>query len=592
MRVAVTQFATSPSIEENISNCLKIIVKTASCKPDIIVLPEFFYRTDEPSHQENSVKINVKQCEFLEQLGQLALKHQCYIFMSFKEQNIRDKLADSTLGIISPQGKLLSTKHGKQGADKLGVEQPLSTVFGQLGFLSAKDTLTFNASRQLAKAGAQLICNSIATPYFDQSAYHDPTRALENNLFMATANSLAYQCSPGNDLAVNELVNERCNNESSNNDSANNVLNACGQSRIISPQGEILASLNDNKAGFVYADIDLTPQTHNLDAIQNDTVHQKIGVSQLVGLIHKTRPDGTTYNAQVRSEPLSNLQVANHQITEHVHSNPPKKLPPTVNVAIFATYKVNEQAIDDVCHYIENNLTDIIQLPELFFVDDKSTMANTSVRSDISLLSQLCIKKISQVLRPYQYVCTSLVIEGKHQAVLIGNNGLIASQSQLHPCNRYAWTECGKHLTTISLQLEQGTIKLAMLTADDATFPETIFSSVVQGIQLLLLPGDIQEAGDVAYSLKSRAAEFNVCIIAASKEKNFTLEQPKKQTIYSKNKQKTQKSTGLIANVKFQTGALPHWQVRENEDFYSQPSIKWQFGKITKAIIHPIFAGQ
>ncbi len=618
MRVAVTQFATSPSTEENISNCLKITVKTASCKPDIIVLPEFFYRTDESSHQETSTKINVKRCKFLAQLGQLALKHQCYIFMSLKEQNERDKLAgntlsgkasdsndeafhqhktvsptiDSSLCIITPQGKLLSKKNGKQGADKVGVEQPLNTVFGQLGFLSANDTLTFNASRQLAKAGAQLICNSIATPYSDQSAYHDPTRALENNLFMATANSIAYQSSLGNDLAVNELLNERNNNEKSSNVSANNVLNACGQSRIISPQGEILASLNDNEAGFVYADIDLTPQTHNLDTLQNAPADQKIGDSQLIGLIHKTRPDGTTYKAQVRSKPASNLQVANHQVIEHIHSNPPKQLPPTVNVAIFATYKVNEQAIDDVCHYIENNLTDIIQLPEFFFVDDKSIMANASLRSDISLLSQLCIKKISNVLRPYQYVCTSLVIEGKHQAVLISNNGLIASQNQLHPCNRYAWTECGTHLKTISLQLEQGTIKLAMLTADDATFPETINSSVVQGIQLLLLPIDIQEAGDVAYSLMSRAAEFNVCIIAASKEKNFTLEQPKKQTIYSKNKQKTQKSTGLIANVKLQTGSLPHWQVRENVDFYSQPSIKWQFGKITKAIIHPIFAGQ
>ena len=519
MRVAVTQFATSPSTEENLSNCLKIIVKTASCKPDIIVLPKFFTGSNCSNHQENKTKINVKRCEFLEELGQLALKHQCYIFMSLKEENERDKFADSklceksidindvallqpktdisqtgtSLCIISPQGKLLNKKYGRQD-EKIDIEQTLNTVFGQLGFLSGNDTKTFNASRQLAKAGTQLICNSIATPYYDQSAYHDPTRALENNLFMATANIVTDQSTPMNDLAVNELVNERYNNENSNNDCANKVLSGCGQSKIISPQGEILASLNGNEIGFVFADIDLTPQTHNLDAIQNVPADQKIGNSQLVGLIHKTRPDGTTYNDQVRPELYSSRQFVNHQIIKHEYSKPAKQLPATVNVAIFATYKVNEQAIDDVCHYIENNLTDIIQLPELFFVDDKSTMADASLQSDISLLSVLCIKKISQVLRPCQYVCTSLVIEGKHQAVLISNNGLIASQNQLHPCNRYAWTECGPHLKTINLQLEQGTIKLAMLTADDATFPETINSSVVQGIQLLLLPIDIQEA--------------------------------------------------------------------------------------------------
>jgi predicted amidohydrolase len=53
MRVAVTQFATSPSTEENISTCLKVIAKTATCKPDIIVLPEFFFLTSEPIHPEN-----------------------------------------------------------------------------------------------------------------------------------------------------------------------------------------------------------------------------------------------------------------------------------------------------------------------------------------------------------------------------------------------------------------------------------------------------------------------------------------------------------------------------------------------------------
>ena len=48
-------------------------------------------------------------------------------------------------------------------------------------------------------------------------------------------------------------------------------------------------------------------------------------------------------------------------------------------VALFATYKSNEQAIEDVCYYIENNLSDIIQLPELFFLSDK-TIANDAIQ--------------------------------------------------------------------------------------------------------------------------------------------------------------------------------------------------------------------
>lgn len=594
MRVAVTQFATSSSTEESISTCLRNITKAAACQPTLIVLPMIFNHLGGHQQYQKHSKDSVNRHQFIEQLCQQAVKHQCYIYISLGEstelqvwngvttdinkasihQKIHSDQIPSRFCIISPLGKVCS---------ETGSHDKMSTALTHLGFLSGNDSTTYGAARHLAKSGVQLICNSIATQYFDQLRYHDPTRALENNLFIATANTVGFQKPVRAGLAENE---QAINN-------GDNAINGCGQSRIISPQGEILASLNDDEEGFAYADINVKVQTHpakpSITFDSNETMHR------LVGLNHKYRPDGTCYDNQLRPELYSIEQHTNKQVnqTDITQSNTASltPLPATVNVAIFATYKANEQAIDDVCHYIENNLTDIIQLPELFFVDDKSTMANASLRSDLSLLSQLCIEKMSKVLRPCQYVCTSLLIDDQHQAVLISNNGVIALQSQLLPCNRHAWTKLGNGLATYNLVLEQGSIKLAMLTADDAFLPETINLAAKQGIHLLLLALDIQEAGDVFYSLSSRAAEFNLCIVAASKEKNFSLEQPKKQTIYSKNKDKIQKSTGLIANVKLQPGVLPRWQTTQATQFSNKPLVKWQFGKITKAVIHPIFSG-
>jgi len=203
------------------------------------------------------------------------------------------------------------------------------------------------------------------------------------------------------------------------------------------------------------------------------------------------------------------------------------------------------------------------------------------------------IEQVSSVLRPFQYLCTSLLIDGRHQAVLINQDGLFATQQQLHFCQRYQWTELGNELTIVELPLEQGNITLAMLTADDANIPEIVEIAALNGIHLLLVPFDIQEPCEVDYSLLSRAAENRICIVAASREKSFANNLPSKNTndnIYSKNKVKVQKSTGLIANLTTDPALLPQWRTRQFAGYINQTLVKLQYGKITKAVIHPIAA--
>jgi len=229
----------------------------------------------------------------------------------------------------------------------------------------------------------------------------------------------------------------------------------------------------------------------------------------------------------------------------------------------------------------------------LFFVENKVITNNAQHLSQVAYLSEQLINQVSAVLRPCQYVCTSLVIEGKHQAVIISKQGLFATQQQLHFCQRYQWTAIGNDINIIQLPLEQGNITVAMLTGDDANIPDIVKILALKGIHLLLVPFDIQEPCEVEYSLLARAVENRICIVAATREKsfshNFITEDDNKNT-HTKNKVKSHKSTGLIINLITDFALLPQWKPRKFDGYINRPLVKYQYGKITKAVIHPIAA--
>jgi len=296
---------------------------------------------------------------------------------------------------------------------------------------------------------------------------------------------------------------------------------------------------------------------------------------------------------QVVISQLSSLSERSAQFPKN------NQVPATVNMALFATYKSNEEAIDDVCHYIINNLSDIIQLPELFFIDDKTTTNNAQQLVQLNELCKQLITRISAELRPFQYVCTSLVIDEKHQAVLISEHGVVATQQQIQFCKRYPWTTLTDELNIVEIPLEQGFIKVAMLTGDDASSTAIVDTAAFNHIHLLLVPFDIQTPCEVEDHLLSRAAERKICIAAATREKIFSNEQPvvdSSNLNRHKNQQKIkqQKSTGFIADLPSNVGLFTENDAQEtncvSQLSVSQLIVKHQQGKITKALVHPIAA--
>lgn len=571
MRIAVTQFATSLNSQENLATCIRMIDEASVCEPALIVLPEYCntlpWYVDHNQAWENALAENGR---FLQGIAEQAKKFQCYIVLGVtlrrdlirKHQDGQIKSNISvTSCLFSPQGELI------QQVDKqtlIGHENDfftraceksdvVTTPLAKLGLLSGSDIITFDAAREHALAGAQLLCHSTSSFALDQSHLHGPARACENKIFFASANK------------VGALVPQQQNSViASPSLIAEEHLVGTGHSQIVSPNGKVLARMANNDEGFVFADINLAESTHKLRADGTDIIEQR-------------RPELYLQKA------VTIKQLANAELDSSV--------PETANVAIFATYKSNEQAIEDVCHYIENNLSDIIQLPELFFLSDKTLTQDPQQLVAIESLCQQLVSQVSAMLRPFQYVCTSLVLEGVHQAVLISENGILARQQQLHFCQRYQWTALGDEINIVELALEQGNIKLAMLTADDANVPELVNVVAANGIQLMLVPFDIQEPCEVEYSLLSRAAENRICIVAATREKSFASDLSfANRNDNNKNKVKSHKSTGLIANLNKNFDLLNPWGTIKLDDYINKPLVKNQHGKITKALVYPIAA--
>ena len=208
MRVAVTQFATSLNSQENQATCIRMINEVAACKPDLIVLPEFSNTEacyeDHNQAWHEALDINGL---FFQQIASQAKQYNSYILINVtlrrdltrEHQNPTIKSNISvTSCMFSPAGKLIQQSDKqifKAQENEFFVcfnkaTDAVTSAFGKLGLLAGSDIITFEAARYLALDGAQLLCNSQSSYVVEQGALQNFSRAIENNVFVATANKI------------------------------------------------------------------------------------------------------------------------------------------------------------------------------------------------------------------------------------------------------------------------------------------------------------------------------------------------------------------------------------------------------------------
>jgi predicted amidohydrolase len=536
LRVAAAQFATTLDVAENLQTCLRMIDQAAECKPQIIVLPEFCNALSWYDDQDHAWRVALDiDGDFLRAIGDKAKQHNCYIDINVTVKRAEQKITVTSV-LFNPDGNIereadKQTLMGHENFFFVRAQQTTEVVdapFGKIGIFPCRDGVTFETPRSLTLRGAQLFCDSLNSFALDEATLHVPARAPENKVFLVSANKTGPLIPEAQLQAVSDATHIPIN-----------FLMGAGGSQIVKPDGTIIARGPVNEEAVIWGDIDLAEANN------------------------KCRPDGTDIFANRRPELYSAIAVA-PTATAYCADNAAAQ----IKAAVIAPSAQGEAAIGELFITLSRLPADVklVVLPELFCFEDAQVtdIAAALERSQraIATLQMLCSARDLNV-------CTTLV-EGttdkpQHVGVLINKDGVVFRQVQLHHVERHNWAILGNAINCFDLPWG----RIAILTGDDAIYPEVAKVAALQGAHVLLCPFDLQEKWEVEFGLPSRAAENRVCVVASTRPKNF--------------------GRGLIATLERDFTILTEWQERKFDGYINNPLITTQDPQSpqTIATIHP-----
>ena len=234
MRVAVVQ--TNPRFGEVQANIQNAIASMDGVEADLFVLPELFNTGYNFVDKREADRLGEEiSGNTFQTVAEFSKKKSCYVVYGFAEK--ADRLYNSS-ALVGPTG-LIGTYRKVHlyyretlffAPGNLGF--PVFTLpFGKVGMMICFDWIYPESARSLALQGAQLIAHpsNLVMPYCPDAMV---TRCLENRVFSATANRIGTENRGGRNLTY------------------------IGKSEIVSPRGEILKRLSEDKADVGVIDID------------------------------------------------------------------------------------------------------------------------------------------------------------------------------------------------------------------------------------------------------------------------------------------------------------------------------------------------
>lgn len=541
VRVAAVQFGAGIDVEANLATCLRMIDEAAQHSPDLMVLPEFCNHASWYDNQAHCYQVSVAlDGPFLSAIAARAARHGCYIVINCTVQRDGQQATGSSL-LYGPDGSLVAATDkqvlmGHENDFLRQAEQPgpvVETPIGRIGMYACMDGVINETPRSLALRGAQILCNSLNSFARDEAALHVPVRAAENRVFVVAANKVA-------PLIPDFLIGP----VSQATSIPEEFLHGAGESQIVAPDGTVLACAPLTGEAVVVADIDPT--------LADD----------------KRRPDGTDIFAARRPE----LYAAIGQRSDQSPYTPGAT---RMEAAVYQPAAAGADAIDEVVQAIiaaASARVELLVLPELFcfqdgLVDDPHAAAARS-QAAIEALTAACRATGSC------YVVTSLVEPAddgyRHSGFLIGPDGVVSRQPQLHSCARHAaWAgRLGDELAVIPMSWG----RLAIVVGDDSLYPETFRLAVLGGADVVALPMQLMEPWELATGLRERAAENRICLVMASRPTSF--------------------GASAIMTLTGDFTLMTPWESRPFDGLITAPIVTLATGEpgLTQASIHPAHA--
>jgi len=237
MKVGYYQFA--PEFGKPFQNLERIRTVLSGVEADIVVLPELAFTGYyfEDRQELRCIAENVSDSSTVEALTNLCRDNDFYLVAGFAERE-RDELYNSAL-LIGPHGLLCTYRKlhlfntEKEYFDPGNT--PLNTVEirgAKVGLMICFDWIFPEVARTLALQGANLLCHpSNLVLNYCQDAMR--TRCLENSVFAVTANRTGTEIRPRGKLAFT------------------------GQSQIVGPKGNVIASSNSEGEDLILREIEV-----------------------------------------------------------------------------------------------------------------------------------------------------------------------------------------------------------------------------------------------------------------------------------------------------------------------------------------------
>jgi predicted amidohydrolase len=484
VRIAALQYGVTTDVEANLDKALRMIDLAAAEKPDVVMTVEFANHVSwyDDRDQVRAAAITLDG-PWIEKVGGKAKEHGIWIVLNGIVRREGDRVTGSNL-LFDPNGDLVaqSSKQVLMGSERLHFDAgnevtPLvETPFGTTGMYSCMDGVIMETPRSLAVRGARVMLNTINSFAPDEASLHVPVRAAENKVWVVSANKVDFLVPDGPRAKVAEALM-----------ADEDTLRGSGESMVVAPDGTIVAVAP--RRGDAILVVDLDPSEAD----------------------DKTRPDGTDVMAARRPEIYG--PIAAEPVGRQHGAGAP-----AVQAAVVQLEADGEAAIPEAVERVRDAVAqgaELIVLPELFCFENAIVDFPTgSVFS--ALRSHTAIEALQGALEgSTAVVVTSLPHEGQLTGVVIGADGLIARQPQLHAIARHAeWvTTLGDSIEV--LQLPWG--RLAVIVGDDSIFPETFRLAALQDADVVAVPLHVQEKWELETGLKERAAENRVNLIAASR---------------------------------------------------------------------------
>jgi predicted amidohydrolase len=117
------------------------------------------------------------------------------------------------------------------------------------------------------------------------------------------------------------------------------------------------------------------------------------------------------------------------------------------------------------------------------------------------------------------FAVTSIRENNSHVGILLGKDGIIFRQKQIHKSNRHGWiTDFGDELETFDLPFG----RLAIVVGEDSRYPETFRLAAYQNAEIVAVPFQVTERWETELGFLERSAENRFSVIAATRpEKNL-----------------------------------------------------------------------